>query len=521
MMSSEMHRPARGSVRDGKRAGHVRDRSTLSRWAGALCVAAAMGIGAGPASAGNATMQLSVTQSPNPATYGASASYVVTLTNISNNTINNVGLTINAPAGAATVAPGPTCVLSTALPCAVSGPATAVGASGYQLPKNGTLTINVPYYMPAAASPLPTFNLNVTGTSSNNASGPNPAAYTTITTTYITVFAPPPPVYPTVQLTITQDTPVLYSQPSCAAAPTNPDCGATYYGQYTVMVTNTGSTPIDPSTQQFEVEVTSPTGAVFADSFGCQSPCAPGSASNKFLISGLGAGGSTSFTVLFTSPQSGSLDVKAVANLGPLFSPPVALENPAPYTVASTNFSADAPLGSYAADVPSTGGSSKARNFSNPQGQTGPYSTRTDVPKYPKGNSPATISLLLTPETSSCSPSSPVCLDSKIDVQVDGVAITLGGPSQALNGTDFLVITMVRDWTTLGKKPSSVFNATVWYTDDAGNRTNVKDCGSVDLTIADRCIYQRIDMTTSAKGVVTGGYVKFIIWARHNGIISW
>jgi len=66
-----------------------------------------------------------------------------------------------------------------------------------------------------------------------------------------------------------------------------------------------------------------------------------------------------------------------------------------------------------------------------------------------------------------------------------------------------------------------VFNATVWYTDDAGNRTNVKDCGSVDLTIADRCIYQRIDMTTSAKGVVTGGYVKFIIWARHNGIISW
>jgi len=80
---------------------------------------------------------------------------------------------------------------------------------------------------------------------------------------------------------------------------------------------------------------------------------------------------------------------------------------------------------------------------------------------------------------------------------------------------------MVRDWTTLDKKPSSVFNATVWYTDGAGNRTVVKDCANVDLTIAERCVYQRINMTTSAKGVLTGGYLKFIIWARHNGVMSW
>ena len=77
---------------------------------------------------------------------------------------------------------------------------------------------------------------------------------------------------------------------------------------------------------------------------------------------------------------------------------------------------------------------------------------------------------------------------------------------------------MVRDWTTLDKKPSSVFNATVWYTDDARQPQLIKDCGSVNLTTAERCIYQRIDMTTSAKGVLTGGYLKFIIWARHNGV---
>jgi hypothetical protein len=66
-----------------------------------------------------------------------------------------------------------------------------------------------------------------------------------------------------------------------------------------------------------------------------------------------------------------------------------------------------------------------------------------------------------------------------------------------------------------------VFNATIWYTDDAGNRSAVKNCGSVDLTIADRCVAQRIDATTSAKGVLTGGYVKFVIWARHNGKIGY
>jgi hypothetical protein len=146
-----------------------------------------------------------------------------------------------------------------------------------------------------------------------------------------------------------------------------------------------------------------------------------------------------------------------------------------------------------------------------------------DVPKYNKGDfsTPINIVINVTPGTTACSSSSPQCLDTKADVQDNGTPVTFGGVNQALDGTNFLVITMVRDWTTLAKKPSSVFNATVYYTDPAtGNREIMKDCANVDLTIVERCVFQRIDMTTSAKGVITGGYMKFI-WARHNGVYSW
>ena len=96
-------------------------------------------------------------------------------------------------------------------------------------------------------------------------------------------------------------------------------------------------------------------------------------------------------------------------------------------------------------------------------------------------------------------------------------------PLPALNGTDFLVINMVRDWTTLDKKPSSVFNAVVLYSDPTRGiyRELIKDCAKVDLTVVERCLYQRIDTTTQSKGVLTGGYLKFVIWARHNGVWSW
>jgi len=122
--------------------------------------------------------------------------------------------------------------------------------------------------------------------------------------------------------------------------------------------------------------------------------------------------------------------------------------------------------------------------------------------------------------TTSCSSWSPKCLETQLDIQISGTPVPFGAPLSPLDGSQ-LVITMVRDVSTLNKKPSSVFNATVWYTDDAGNRSVVKDCANVDLTIAERCVYQRINMTTSAKGVLTGGYLKFIIWARHNGVMSW
>ena len=144
-----------------------------------------------------------------------------------------------------------------------------------------------------------------------------------------------------------------------------------------------------------------------------------------------------------------------------------------------------------------------------------------DVSGYTLGNFPKPLDIVLNvkPGTTSCSSWSPSCLETDVDVQSNGTPVTFG-TNTPLDGSQ-LVITMVREWTTLGKKPPSVFNATIWYTDPAGNRTAVKDCGSVVLTQAERCVAQRIDMTTSAKGVLTGGYVKFIIWARHNGRIGW
>jgi hypothetical protein len=375
--------------------------------------------------------------------------------------------------------------------------------------------------MPAA--PPASFILGVTGTSSNNAGGPNPSAYTTVSTTYTTVFAPPPPLYPNIQITFNHDdsaNALVWSTADCDSS-NLPDCGTSYYGQYKITVTNADS---GATTRAFNVLVSSSVADV-VDSSGCSAPCgAPtvvGTPPNKktasFTISA-GLVGSTSFTVSFKTPLSPvvALDVTASTSIdsvgfGPSFS-----------VVPSTPLT-DAAIQTYASLLPANlGGSAKAKNSLDPlvDPQKGPFTfnTRVDVPK----NNPAIdIKIIVKPGTTACSSSSPQCLDTDASVQDNTGPFTFGGINQALNGTDFLVITMFRDWTTLAKKPSSVFNATVWYTDDALNRTVVKDCGSVDLTLADRCVSQRIDMTTSAKGVITGGYLKFIIWARHNGGYSW
>jgi uncharacterized repeat protein (TIGR01451 family) len=492
----------------------VRRVSVAWRWASALFAAVAMTVGVAPAHAADASfLVLNVTQSPNPAIYGASATYAVTLKNTSNKTVNNAGVTVTAPAGSMFVAPGPSCALSTALPCATpSGSPTSFAASGYQLPSKGSLTITVGYYMPAAASPPASFVLNVTGTSSNNTTGPGQAAFTTVSTAYATVFAPPPPSYPSIETTIGHDSgnTVLWSTAACDSS-NLPDCGATYYAQYLITVKNAGSTDL-PSTRPLNVTLTGGA-AAFTDAFDCSAPCSQ--SGNVFTVAGLATGASTSFTVFFKSPLNpANIDVTATVSID---NPAVVL--PAPATVSLQTVPTDAAIQTYSSLVPTTGGSAKAKNSLDPSGAH-PFTGRVDVPKYNKGDFSKPINIVIneTPGTIACSPSSPQCLDTKVDVQSNGTPVTFGG---TLNGTDFLVITMYRDWTTLAKKPSSVFNATVWYTDDAGNRTVIKDCANVDLTLADRCVYQRIDMTTSAKGVITGGYLKFIIWARHNGVHSW
>jgi hypothetical protein len=492
--------------------------SSVWRWAGAAFAAVALTAGVVPAFAADVnTLDLKITQNPNPAVYGTGATYTVTLKNTSNKTVNNAGITVTAPAGTGSFdAASPSCALSTLLPCAAPARDGAVfTVAGYQLPANGTLTIAVGYYMPAAGSPPASFLLSVTGKSSNNAGGPNPSAYTTVTASFAMTPTEPPPSYPSIATTIGHDAgnTVLWSTAQCDSS-NAPDCGATYYAQYLITVKNDGSTAI-PSTRPFKVTLTGGA-ASFADSFGCSAPCSR--SGNVFTIAGLAAGASNSFTVFFKSPLSpANIDVTATVTID---TPAVVL--PAPATVSLQTIPTDAAVQTYASLVPTTGGSAKAKNVLDPNSGKGPFSSRVDVPTYSLvDGTPIDIVLNVTPGTSACSPSSPKCLDTSAGVQVSGNAVTFGGINQPLNGTNFLVVTMVRDWTTLDKKPSSVFNATVWYTDGAGNRTVVKDCANVDLTIAERCVYQRINMTTSAKGVLTGGYLKFIIWARHNGVMSW
>ena len=100
-------------------------------------------------------LDLKITQNPNPAVYGTAATYTVTLKNTSNKTVNNAGITVTAPAGTGSFdAASPSCALSTLLPCAAPAhDGAAFTATGYQLPANGTLTITVGYYMPAADAP--------------------------------------------------------------------------------------------------------------------------------------------------------------------------------------------------------------------------------------------------------------------------------------------------------------------------------------------------------------------------------
>jgi len=493
--------------------------SSVWRWAGAAFAAVALTAGVVPAFAADVnTLDLKITQNPNPAVYGTGATYTVTLKNTSNKTVNNAGITVTAPAGTGSFdAASPSCALSTLLPCAAPAHDGAVfTATGYQLPANGTLTITVGYYMPAADAPAASFLLSVTGKSSNNAGGPNPSAYTTVAASFAMTPAAPPPSYPNITTTIGHNAgnTVLWSTAPCDNS-NAADCGATYYAQYLITVKNDGSTAI-PSTRPFNVTLTGGA-APFADALGCSAPCSR--SGNVFTIAGLVAGASNSFTVFFKSPLApAAIDVTATVTID---TPAVVL--PAPATVSLSTLPTDAAIETYASLVPTTGGSSKAKNALDlPNGGKGPFSSRVDVPTYSLvDGTPINIVLNVTPGTIACSSSSPKCLDTAADVQISGNAVTFGGINQPLNGTDFLVITMVRDWTTLDKKPSSVFNATVWYTDAAGNRTNVKDCGSVDLRIAERCVYQRIDKTTSAKGVLTGGYLKFVIWARHNGVMSW
>ena len=506
----------------------VRQGSSVWRWAGATFAAVAMSVGVAPAFAADVyTLDLQTVQSPKPAVYGTPATYTVTLTNTSNKTVNNASITVVAPAGTGSFdAVWPSCTLSTGLPCAApvrSDGTSTFKAGGYQLPAKGWLRIVVGYYMPGADKPFPdSFTLTVTGTSSNNAGGPNPSAFTTLTTNPVMAPMAPPPSYPSIELGIGQDTPVLWSTAPCANLPTDDrDCGATYYGQYTVTVKNKDSVNAIPASKPFDVEVSSPSGPV-KDSFGCEAPCFPTSSNSKFTIKGLSADGSTAFKVVFQSPTNPlPLDVKAVATVGPSFTPPLAALSPAPSASAPTIFSADAPIENYSSLVPSSGGSARARNLLDVPNNVGPYSTRVDIPGYPKGAVPANIAIDVAQGLTSCSSWSPKCLETQLDIQISGTPVEFGAPNTPLDGSQ-LVITMVREASTLNKKPSSVFNATVWYTDTiTGNRDLIKNCGSVDLWTAERCVAQRIDMTSTAADGTRTGYVKFIIWARHNGKIGW
>jgi uncharacterized repeat protein (TIGR01451 family) len=497
----------------------VRQGSSVWRWAGAMFAAVAMSAAVAPAFAADVkSLDLRIVQTSGQANYGGSATYTVTLTNVSGKTVNNASIAVTAPSTGMDFFAAPTCTLSTGLPCTSSGTATSFGAAGYQLPASASLKITVGLFMPQPAATPPGFHLSATGTTSNNATGPKDAAYTTTFDSLDTAFAPPPPSYPNIRTSIDHfpGNTVVWSTADCGTTAAS-DCGETYYAQYLITVKNLDASNAIPSTRPITLTLT---GATLTDAVDCLNVNGCSRSANVFTIAGLGADASTSFTVFFKTPQKPLLiNVIATATVD---TPAYVL--PAPASNSAQTTPVDVPTELYSSLVPTVGGSAKAKNALNPNG-TAPFSSRVDVPGYTLGSGlgtvpkPIDIVLKVKPGTTSCSSWSPSCLETEIFVQSNGTSVTFG-ENTPLNGSQ-LVITMVRDVSTLNKKPSSVFNATVWYTDDDLNRTLIKNCDSVNLMLADRCVAQRIDMTGTAPDGTRIGYIKFIIWARHNGKIGY
>jgi hypothetical protein len=502
--------------------------TSLCRWAGATFAAVALSVGVAPAFAAAPlplTLDVSV---PTTGTPGTFVTYVATLTNVTGNTLNNVTLKLTAPSATGTFsALTPKCELSTTVvPCSFTTDPTVTptsfGVAGYQLTGGAKLKITVGYLLPAAPT-SPYFSINAAGSASNNSKNEDPSAYATLSVPKNITYTAPPPANPLISVSYAYSgpSPQIWSTPDCVGPTPALDCGASYYGQYQVTVKNDDT---NPTNQAVNVLVSSSVADVVQVSDCSASSCAPTvvNSTPKAARVSIGAGlvGTTTFTVVFKSPQATTpaLDVTTTTSIGSVaFGPSWPL-------IPSTPLG-DAPVGTYTSVLPANlGGSGKSKDDLGPSPiypdkPSRPFNSRADVPKgHP---APITISLTVTAEGISCSSSSPQCLDTIAKVEDSSGAVTFGTLNQALNGTDFLVIIMYRDYTTLNKKPSSVYNSSVWYTDDAGNRSLVKDCSKVDLTVVDRCVAERLDATTSAQGVLNGGYVKFTIWARHNGKIGY
>ena len=299
----------------------------------------------------------------------------------------------------------------------------------------------------------------------------------------------------------------------------SPDCGATYYAQYLITVKNLGVDSDTEHSEPFTVTLTGWCGCLrgIVRLFRAVLSGLEQQHLHHYRAEPLSA--STSFTVFFKTPQSGDHrrdgDRDDRTTPGPVGPPTCRRRSRSdPHHVGCGDPDLLVACAYRRADRP-------RRRTRDSQSGKGPFSSPSGrsrrTPSSPGSRSHRARSeaghdsvLVVQPEV----------LGHKLDVQSSGDAVTFGG-KPPLDRNQFLVITMVRDWTTLDRKPSSVFNATVWYT-DAGWQPHQRE-GLRQRQPGDRgtvCLpAHRHD--DERQGVLTGGYMKFIIWARHNGVMSW
>jgi len=523
-------------------AGVVRQRTSAWRWAGAMFAAVAIGVGVVPAFAGDATMTLRLVQNPAPANRppapNAVATFDLVLTNVGQNTVNNIVVYANTTGTGYPSLSAP-CVVPNGVVCAVgnsdfkldlatdptagqdSTNRPGIVLSTTQLKKGQKLTASIGFNTPATG-PL-TIKALAVGTS--GASSTTPSAQTIVKTNPYPTPAQlnEPPVAPNVGIAMVQNSDkVLRSVAPCdLSVPAVDGCG---FAVYKVTVTNNSGAVIPGPFYVDFIGTGTPTDTPvqISDIPLCADSCSQVTTS-RVQITSLAIGASNDILVQFTTPI-GALATSTVK--AQIVFPSFGNGNSAS-TATSNIFAFDDPaLDGVVFPVSTTyGGTVKKSKIDPPTGSNyvSAFKIPSDAPNKYKGlNTSVDESVGL----ESCSPSFKICLDTTLKIQTgSGVIYHQDGILDDTVNNSILKIELTRDYKTFASSGNAL-HSTIYYRPLglSGPKVNVPDCGSVDINSPTtiRCVQRTFNsLKKDNKNTYISGVVTFVIIARENGVYSW